>query len=156
MFTSSEISGGEQGELGSRSKRSNISVKILLDWNAKDGLDSSVHFLIADTGVGRYSGRGWRTVREVGRSLGQLVLLGGLISGRSGSSGYGPMSHWLSSKSVDKQFMRWKNVRKMSTDERTGVILLQDHNGTEMRICCSPGTYEPAVRLIKEKTGNIS
>lgn len=131
-------------------------VKIIADWVTRDGVDSSVRFIVSESGVSRMTGRGWRVIREVGRALGFMVLIGSLVTGRSGSAtGYGPVSHLLESKSADKQFMGWKNVRKMSTDERTGVILLQDHNGTEMRLRCAPGTYEPTVRLIKEKTVNI-
>jgi len=124
--------------------------KPILEWVSRDGPDLSVRFLISEKGVSRYSGKSWRSVRETGRALGWVVLIGSLVTGRSGSSAYGPTSHWLASKSEDKRFMSWKQVRKVNVDGQKRVVSLYDSHGTEMRLCCTPETFEPALRIVKE------
>jgi len=92
--------------------------KPYLEWVSGDGADPSVHFMISEKGVSRSSGKGWRTAREAGRALRWMILLGSLATGRSGSSAYGPASHWLASKSQDKRFMSWKQMRKVNIDRK--------------------------------------
>jgi hypothetical protein len=122
----------------------------LLDWVSRDGPDPSVRFVISEKGVSRSSGKGWRATREAGRALGWVALLGSLVTGRSGSSAYGPTSHWLASKPEDKQFMSWKHVRKVDVDDKRGTISLYDGEGTEIRLCCTPATFESSLRMVKE------
>lgn len=124
--------------------------KPYLEWVSADGADPSVHFMISEKGGSRINGKDWRTAREAGRVLGWVVLLGALATGRSGSSAYGSTSHWLASKSEDREFMRWKQVRKVDVDEKKGAISLYDSQGTQMRLCCTPVTFESALRLVRE------
>lgn len=126
--------------------------KPILEWVSRDGADGSVRFVISERGVSRTSGKGWRATREAGRALGWVILLGGLARGQSGSTGWGPTSHWLASKSGDRQLMSWKQVRKVDVDEKKGTISLYDNQGTEMRLRCTPVTFEPVLQLIREHT----
>ena len=70
--------------------------------------------------------------------------------GRSGSSAYGPTSHWLASKYVDKQFMSWREIRKVNINRNKGIISVCDTQGADMRLCCTPDAFEPALRIVKE------
>jgi len=124
--------------------------KPILEWVSRDGLDPSVRFVISEKGVSRHSGRSWRSAREAGRMFGWAVYITSLFTGRAGSSAYGPASHWLGSDFVDKQFMSWGQVRKVKVDEKKGVILLFDSHGSEIRLRCTPGIFEPALRTVRE------
>jgi len=126
--------------------------RTLLAWNARDGLDTAAHFVITEKGVMRQTGKSLNVAKGLAKGLAWGVFLTGIASGRSGSSAYGPTSHWLSAKSGDKQFMRWKNVHSVDADEEGRTIKLHDKQGTELRLCCTPDMFEPALRLIKERT----
>jgi len=41
-------------------------------------------------------------------------------------------------------------MRKINTDGNKGIISLHDTEGIEMRLCCTPETFEPALRLVRE------
>lgn len=125
--------------------------KALLEWVSRDGLDPAVHFMISEEGVARLSGKAWRTTRDAGRALGWAVLLGGLLSGQSGWTGWGPTKHWLQSKSQDGQLMRWKDVRKIDSDKEKRTISLYGRGDTELRLCCTPDTFEPALQVVRER-----
>lgn len=130
--------------------------KTLLAWKIKDGLDPDVNFKITDTGVWRFTGKAMSTTKGIVKGLGAAILLAGIATGRSGSSGWGPASHYLSRDSQNKQFMSWRDIRNTTVNEAGRIILLQDKNAIEMRVCCRPETFEPAMTLIKERTATAS
>ena len=97
-------------------------------------MDSSVHFTLSESGVSRITGKGWSTAKKVGKGLGSLAVLGGLLSG---NIGYGPASlsqHYLSAKAEERQIMRWKDVRKIDVNEEKHIISLCDDQGNEIRL----------------------
>lgn len=128
---------------------------IHITWESRDGVDPSVHFIVSESGVSRITGKGWSTTKKVGKGLGSIVALAGVLTGRMG---YGPWSlsqHYLSGKSEDKQFMHWKTVRKVAVNKNEGIISLYDQDKTEIRLRCTPDTFEPVLRIIRERATSI-
>lgn len=127
-----------------------------MTWESRDGLDSSVHFEVSRSGVSRTTGKNWSTTKKVGKGLGSIAVLAGLLTGRIS---YGPAAlsqHYLSGKSKDRQFMRWKDVRKVAVDSKNGIISLYDKDETEIRLRCTFDTFDPVLRIIKERATSIS
>ncbi len=129
--------------------------EILLAWESRDGVDPSAHFALSQSGVSRITGKGWSTAKKVGKGLGSMMVLAGLLTGRIS---YGPAAlsqHYLSGKSADKQFMHWKDAHRMTVNKNDGIISLYDKDETEIRLHCTPDTFHPALRIIREHAPNI-
>ena len=105
---------------------------VLFAWETRDGVDPSVHFMLTKIGVSRITGKGWSRTKKVGKGLGSLIVLAGLLTGRAT---YGPAAlslHYLTQKSEDVEFMRWKDIRKVATNKNDGTISLRDKEDFEM------------------------
>ena len=61
--------------------------EVLIAWETRDGVDPSVHFVLTGSGVSRITGKGWSRTKKVGKGLGSLLVLAGLLAGRTT---YGP------------------------------------------------------------------
>ena len=91
----------------------------------------------------------------VGKGLGSIAVLAGLLTGRIS---YGPAAlsqHYLGGKSKDRQFMRWKDIRKVAVNKNNGIISLYDKNETEIRLHCTFETFDPVLHIITERATSI-
>ena len=116
----------------------------------KDGVDPSVHFILTKIGVSRITGKGWSRAKKVGKGLGSLIVLAGLLTGRAT---FGPAAlslHYLTQKSEDVEFMRWKNIRKIATNKNDETISLRDKKEFEMHLRCTPETFDQALGIIRQ------
>jgi len=124
-------------------------------WESRDGVDPSVHFILTESGASRIAGKGWSKAKKVGKGLGSLLVLAGLLTGRMT---YGPAAlnlHYLTQKSEDVQFMRWKDVQKVVVNSKNGSISLYDKDETEIRLQCTFDTFDPVLHIITERATNI-
>src|SRR4030043_1314696 len=108
--------------------------EVPMTWESRDGLDSSVHFEVSRNGVSRTTGKNWSTTKKVGKGLGSLMILAGLLMGRISYGPWALSQHYLSEKSKDRQFMRWKDIRKVAVNRKNGIISLYDKDETEIRL----------------------
>lgn len=124
--------------------------RALLAWDTKDGVDPSVHFILTKVGVSRITGKGWSKAKKVGKGLGSLIVLAGLLTGRTT---YGPAAlslHYLTQKSEDVEFMRWRDVRTIAAKKNDGVISLRDKEESVIRLRCTPETFDQALGIIRQ------
>jgi len=129
--------------------------RVPMTWESRDGLDSSVHFEVSRSGVSRTTGKNWSATKKVGKGLGSIAVLAGLLTGRIS---YGPAAlsqHYLSGRSKDRQFMRWKDIRKVDVNKNNGIISLCDKNETELRLHCTFDVFDPVLRIIRERATSI-
>jgi len=128
---------------------------VLVAWESRDGVDPSVHFTLTESGVSRITGKGWSRAKKVGKGLGSLIVLAGLFTGRTT---YGPAAlslHYLTRKSEDVEFMRWKDIRKIAVNKNDGIISLRDKEEFEIRLRCTPETFDPALGIIRQHATSI-
>ena len=113
-------------------------------------MDSSVHFAITESGVSRFTGKGWSITKKVAKGLSSVLILRALLTGKVG---YGPAAlsqHYLTGKSADKEFMRWKDIRKVTVDDESHVVSLYGDQETQLRICCTTDIFETILTLIRK------
>jgi hypothetical protein len=123
---------------------------VLVTWEARDGVDPLVHFALTERGVSRITGKGWSRAKKVGKGLGSLIMLAGLLTGRTT---YGPAAlslHYLTQKSKDVEFMHWKDIRKVAVNKNDTIISLRDKENFEIRLHCTPETFDPALGIIRQ------
>jgi len=66
---------------------------------------------------------------------------------------YGPASlslEQLGQRSIDRQFMRWRDVRNITVDEKKYTISLRGEGKRTLDLRCTSETFESALQLVRE------
>ncbi len=75
-----------------------------------------------------------------------LLLILGFLSKNPAAMGAGAMA-----QSRQKQFLRWKDINGLESDDRQRVIVLKRNKRTLMLVFCNPDNYEDVSRALREK-----